>query len=109
MKKKRKPTKAQRELAAEWKAIQRKWANLPKYATMPPGPDRQRAKDEAYMQMYSSPTPRSLMTHGGSTAFKPPKVYTGSELVVIATMHKSNLVPVFSRDEAKDTATMRRG
>ena len=110
MKKTRKPTKAQRELAAEWEAIQKKWATLPKYATMPSGPARQAAKLEAYREAYSNPTPlRSLVTPGGSTALKEPMTYTGTELLGVAVMHKSNLVPVFNTDEAKDAATMRRG
>lgn len=108
MKKQHKPTKAQRELAAEWEALQRKWAAVPKFATLPKGPERQRVKVEVYRELYSAPIP-SLVTPGGSTAPAKKMTYTGSELVGIATMHKSNLVPVFSRDEAKDMATMRRG
>ena len=34
--------------------------------------------------------------------------YTGGNLVGIAIMHKSNLVPVFKKDDAKDIANMRR-
>jgi len=34
--------------------------------------------------------------------------YTGTAMIGVATMHKSNLVPVFSREEAIDAATMRR-
>jgi len=36
------------------------------------------------------------------------KVYTGSAVVGIATLHKSNGVPVFSQQEAEDVAKMRR-
>lgn len=39
----------------------------------------------------------------------PTKVYTGDAMLGIGTMHKSNAVPVFSTDDAKDLATMRRG
>lgn len=38
----------------------------------------------------------------------PPKVYTGDKIVGIATMHKSNLVPIFNEQAAKDVASMRR-
>ena len=38
----------------------------------------------------------------------PEKVYTGTNIVGIATMHKSNAVPVFSSEDAKDIAKMRR-
>jgi hypothetical protein len=35
-------------------------------------------------------------------------VYTGDKIVGIATMHKSNMVPVFSDKEAEDISKMRR-
>ena len=45
-----------------------------------------------------------------SMAKAEPKVYSGSrKLLGIATMHKSNMVPVFSQDDAEDIAKMRRG
>lgn len=37
------------------------------------------------------------------------EVYTGNNVIGIATMHKSNAVPVFTNEQAKETATMRRG
>lgn len=37
-----------------------------------------------------------------------PKVYTGTKVVGIATMHKSNAVPVFSDEEAVEISKMRR-
>lgn len=42
----------------------------------------------------------------GSTAPTKPKVYTGVNLIGIATMHKSNAVPVFSISAAKDISNM---
>lgn len=36
------------------------------------------------------------------------KVYTGDKMIGIAAMHKSNLVPIFNDDSAKDVASMRR-
>ena len=50
----------------------------------------------------------SLNSMKGSTAPAPKKVYTGDKLVGIGTMHKSNMVPIFSDQEAKDISTMRR-
>jgi hypothetical protein len=35
-------------------------------------------------------------------------VYTGTKVIGIGTMHKSNAVPIFSDDEAKEISTMRR-
>jgi hypothetical protein len=44
---------------------------------------------------------------GGSKKSAVP--YTGTAMVGIATMHKSNAVPVFSEQSAKDISKMRRG
>ena len=45
---------------------------------------------------------------GGNATLSPPKVYTGTKVKGIATMHKSNAVPVFSDEQAIDIARMRR-
>jgi hypothetical protein len=50
----------------------------------------------------------SLNTGGGVAALAPAKVYTGTKVLGIATMHKSNAVPVFSDEEAIDISKMRR-
>lgn len=44
----------------------------------------------------------------GSACLAPTKVYTGTKMKGIGTMHKSNSVPVFSNEEAQDIARMRR-
>jgi len=45
---------------------------------------------------------------GGNATLKPAKIYTGDKVKGIATMHKSNAVPVFSDEEAVDISKMRR-
>lgn len=46
----------------------------------------------------------------GSTPKPDTKVYSGEmKLLGIATMHKSNMVPVFAKTDAEDIARMRRG
>jgi hypothetical protein len=52
---------------------------------------------------------KSVDTGGGSTAPQPTKVYTGDKMKGIGTMHKSNMVPIFSNQEAEDISKMRRG
>ena len=47
-------------------------------------------------------------TGAGNATLKAPKVYTGTKVKGIATMHKSNAVPVFSDEEAVDISRMRR-
>ena len=51
---------------------------------------------------------KSLNSGLGSATLSAPKVYTGDKVKGIATMHKSNAVPVFSNEEAEDIGRMRR-
>ena len=51
---------------------------------------------------------KSVDTGLGNATLAPAKVYTGTKVLGIATMHKSNAVPVFSDDQAKDISKMRR-
>ena len=46
--------------------------------------------------------------HKGAVTVKKPMQYTGDKIVGIGTMHKSNAVPIFSDQEAKDISSMRR-
>ena len=60
----------------------------------------------------SSAIPTSDVIPGGSTAQKERQVYSGErQLLGVATMHKSNMVPVFAdkKEDAVDIANMRRG
>ena len=51
---------------------------------------------------------KSLDTGLGIAVKMPTKVYTGTMVKGIATMHKSNAVPVFTDEQAKDISSMRR-
>lgn len=104
--KKRKPTAKQRELAASWDAM------LAKYT--PKKPVVRTAKVSTYT------TPKTFvretqhypsLNSGEGNATKPihGKVYTGSAMLGIGTLHKSNAVPIFSTDEAVEISKMRRG
>jgi len=44
----------------------------------------------------------------GTTYARKENVYTGDRLLGIATMHKSNMVPVFSQESAEEISKMRR-
>ena len=48
-------------------------------------------------------------TIAGDTSKKEPMKYTGTLIKGIATMHKSNAIPVINDEQAKDIARMRRG
>ena len=53
--------------------------------------------------------PTSDVIPGGSTAPAERQIYSGERrLLGVATMHKSNMVPVFDSKDAKDIARMRR-
>lgn len=45
----------------------------------------------------------------GSTSKKEVPSYTGTSMIGVSQTHKSNLVPVFSTEQAQDIAKMRRG
>lgn len=55
----------------------------------------------------TSPRVREWIT--GPVASKQTPTYTGTKIIGIGTMHKSNAVPIFSDEEAKDISRMRRG
>ena len=71
-------------------------------------------KSVPFTYSLSVPPGRETVRHpsrdtGLGTATKAePKVYTGTKVVGIATMHKSNAVPVFNHDEAVQISSMRR-
>lgn len=50
----------------------------------------------------------SLNTGNGVATKASPKVYTGTNMLGIATMHKSNAVPVFNSEAAVEISKMRR-
>jgi hypothetical protein len=98
-----------RELDQSWKELQDKWGV--------------EAEEKKRKRALSAPTldynleiPQgrstkhipSRVTAGGSTS-SVHKVYTGTKILGIGTMHKSNAVPIFSDEQAIEIATMRRG
>ena len=97
-----------RELAQEWETKQIEWKNLsnsvpPSFATskvipipkVPPGRETKRI-------------PSLSMWVTGPVNSKQTPQYTGNKIIGIGTMHKSNAVPIFSSEQAKDISTMRR-
>lgn len=99
-----------RELDASWRELQKK------YELDADAKKRQRAlAAEPLTYKLSTPVGRSTttslpsrVTPGGSTA-PVHKVYTGDKVLGIATMHKSNAVPVFRAEDAVEISKMRRG
>lgn len=63
-----------------------------------------------HIQLPDVHAPRSLGSWvTGAVASKQTPTYTGTKMIGIGVMHKSNSVPIFSDEEAIDIAKMRRG
>jgi hypothetical protein len=103
--------KKARELDESWKALQKKWE-----VEIEDKKKKRALSAEPLSSSYSLKIPegRNTTAHlksvdtGGNATLKPPKVYTGDKVKGIATMHKSNAVPVFSDEQAIDISKMRR-
>ena len=112
MKRKRTPTRAEREAMQAFQAMQRKWDQMPKFARTPVV-----AKPSSAIPALATPPGRSsgkehksLDTgHNGGTKPIHGLRYTGTKIMGVAVMHKSNLVPVYKGEDAIDIARMRRG
>lgn len=63
-------------------------------------------KHPRYMDRQHIP---SLEVVSGNTLRREPQKYTGTLVKGIATMHKSNAVPVIDEEQMKDISRMRRG
>ena len=99
-----------RELDASWKELKKKWGVEEE--------ERKRSRAmsaEPLQYKLSAPPGRTTSSHipsrdsgMGIAALKESPVYTGDKIKGIGTMHKSNAVPIFTDDEAKDISNMRR-
>lgn len=74
-----------------------------------------REVSEPFVYKLSTPVGRTTTKHIPSlntglavATATPQKVYTGDKMLGIATMHKSNAVPVFNSEEAVEISKMRR-
>ncbi len=100
-----------RELDESWKELQKKWGIEAE--------EKKRTRGLSAPSLSSSyslkiPEGRNTTAHiksvdtGGNAVLKASPIYTGTKVKGIATMHKSNAVPVFSDEEAVDISKMRR-
>ena len=92
-----------------------KWLNSVKSQTTNFARSKHPAAANSLVYQLNSAGPRrviddkkSLSTPGGSTAPAKDRVYTGTKMLGVAVMHKSNAVPVFYESEARDISAMRR-
>ena len=97
------------QLDKEWRDLQKRWG-------IEADERKRRRAMEAEPLSYSLSVPagrstahiKSLGQDSGVATLAHPKVYTGTKVKGIATMHKSNAVPVFSDEQAIDISKMRR-
>jgi hypothetical protein len=99
-----------RQLESEWAELKKK------YQVEEQARQSRRMKAETLTYTLTAPAGRvtarhipSLDTgHAGAVASKAIPQYTGTKILGIGTMHKSNAVPIFSDEQAVDISKMRR-
>ena len=96
-------------LDSEWQELQKKWGIEAE--------ERKRSRALKAKPFVPKVNPRLAElrsaasvpdAHKGAVTVRQTPKYTGDKIVGIGTMHKSNAVPIFSDQEAKDISTMRR-
>jgi hypothetical protein len=104
--------KKARELDESWKELQKKWgveAEEKRRTRAMSAPPLSGSYKLSIPEGRGTKHIPSLSTGNSGGTLAAPKVYTGTKVKGIATMHKSNAVPVFSDEEAIEISKMRRG
>ena len=110
-KKKTKQKFASSEQKREYERLQQDWERLKSQYAKPV------STKATPMRKYKLATPagrgtehlKSVSTGIGTAVKADVPVYTGTKIIGIGTLHKSNAVPVFSDKEAEEISKMRRG
>lgn len=93
-------------LEAEWQKLKSKYEPVNQVSKVS---NRKVYQTPPVVRRDTGPRIPSLDTgYKGAVTVKKPMQYTGDKIVGIGTMHKSNAVPIFSDQEAKDISSMRR-
>ena len=103
--------KRSRELNDSWKELQKKWGvdtEDKKRKRALSAPTISLPKVAPYRRDTGVERIPSRDTGVGVAVKAPDKVYTGDNMLGIATMHKSNAVPVFCAEDAIEISKMRR-
>ncbi len=96
-----------RELKESWEALQKKWATESKSKKIPASTEAW-SPPKPFYRGANDPKIPSLPFSGAPCTKAETKVYTGTKVKGIATMHKSNAVPVFNDEQAVEISSMRR-
>jgi hypothetical protein len=105
--KKRKLTTKQRELQSEWEELVNRTKMI--FSTKKP-PQKVNFTQKLSPKPFVRETEYYPSKDTGyyNTFRKPDRYYTGDNMKGIGTLHKSNAVPIFTDEEARDQANMRR-
>lgn len=101
-----------RELDASWKELQKKWdvdADEKRRTRALKAPALEYKLTTPVGRSSGHAIPSRADSVLGPVSSKVIPKYTGTKMIGVGTMHKSNAVPIFSNEEAHDIATMRRG
>ena len=104
--------KKARELDASWKELQKKWdvdADEKRRTRAMKAPALEYKLTTPVGRSSGHAIPSRADSVLGPVSSKAIPQYTGTKMLGVGTMHKSNAVPIFSNEEAHDIATMRRG
>ena len=100
-----------RELAESWNSLKKQWgveAEEKKRKRAMSAPVMLPTQAGVYRRDTGPRIPSKNPADMTPATKAPEKVYTGTKILGIGTMHKSNAVPIFSDDEAKEISSMRR-
>lgn len=97
--------KQSRENKASWEALLSKWDVKPKVKQNKTSQYKIEIKRGGSLKE----TIKSLDTGFHDVTIKKYKQYTGDNMIGVATLHKSNGIPVFRKEDAIDISKMRRG
>lgn len=97
-----------RQLEESWRELQKKWGVEAETKKRNRAMTADTWKPESNVFRRETPKINSLPFTGGPCTKAPDKVYTGTAIKGIGTMHKSNAVPIFSDEQAVEISKMRR-
>lgn len=100
--------KKARELEESWSAMKKKWNISDTSRKSKRGLSAEPWVPTTTTYRRETPHIPSLPFTGDACSKREQNTYTGTKIVGIGTLHKSNSVPVFSDEEAVDIAHMRR-
>jgi len=106
-------TQAQKARAnrESWEQLMSKWDIKPTEKTKTRPSQQGQVKQKGWAPPPGRETPHypSLNSDSGVAVKKPIQQYTGDAMIGIGQLHKSNSIPVFSKEDAVDISKMRRG